>query len=173
MKKKTIYVFLLVIIFTSSIFWAVGQYTTVWFRIFHLHADANEPGWIENNFGYCRPPLLRAAISNRIDIAELLLERGANIEASSGYWPNKTPIVFAAENNNIEMVNLFIERGANVNAHKDNGRDALFYAVANNNRTLAILLIQNGANIDNRDRTFNQNLGDLLGDRINDSISDG
>ena len=61
-----------------------------------------------------RTPLLESAIIEWPHRSELLLERGANIEAKDIY--GFTPLHLAAFNNNQETVKLLLKKGAEINA---------------------------------------------------------
>jgi ankyrin repeat protein len=58
--------------------------------------------------------LHRAASSNSVDVARLLIEHGANVNVISkrGY----TPLHRAALSNSVDVARLLLERGANVHA---------------------------------------------------------
>jgi ankyrin repeat protein len=59
-------------------------------------------------------PLHFAAYTGNIKTAELLIEKGASINAFTS--DNKTPLHFAIDNKNVETATLLIERGASVDA---------------------------------------------------------
>ena len=70
-------------------------------------ADAN------NADEYGTTPLIAAAYMGDCEVANLLLDRGADIEkASSTSW--RAPLMTAVAENNIDMVRLLIDRGADV-----------------------------------------------------------
>jgi ankyrin repeat protein len=73
--------------------------------------------------------LLWAAVEfSRYDLAEFLLEQGADTEI--GYIPsNSTPLLFAAGYSSAEMVELLLKYGANPNARNNTGRLPLFETV--------------------------------------------
>ncbi|KAF7349501.1 HET-domain-containing protein [Mycena sanguinolenta] len=58
-------------------------------------------------------PLSRASYSGNIDIVNLLLEKGANINILSGY--HGSPLAAASVNGKMDIVWLLLEKGANIN----------------------------------------------------------
>ena len=69
---------------------------------------------------------MRACRKGYFDIIELLLDHGADTEASDQY--GATPLIIAASEFNINGVKLLLERGANPNATDRNGWTALRWA---------------------------------------------
>ncbi|MDB4816692.1 ankyrin repeat domain-containing protein, partial [bacterium] len=80
-------------------------------------------------------PLHRAALKGHKEIAELLIAKGADVNAWDGN--GKTSLHLAATK---EIVELLIDKGANVNAQRDNGDTPLDWA----NDELADLLRKHG-----------------------------
>lgn len=73
-------------------------------------------------------PLFVAALKNRVDVVEYLLQRGANAEARTSFgW---TPLFAAAANGHLEVVKLLVELGkASVNFQAEfGGATALYIA---------------------------------------------
>ncbi len=87
-------------------------------------------------------PLHAAAASRQVALCELLLDHGADIEATQegGY----TAMHEAAQNGDIPLINLLLQRGANVNPHVD-GKTPLTLAVETKREAAADLLRQHGA----------------------------
>ena len=86
-------------------------------------------------------PLAYAFYLNHLDMAEVLLENGAD--------PDKYPAVFFASNEN--ALNLLKKYHADMNILNDNKSRPLFEAVKANKSQLVSLLIKNGADIDKLD----------------------
>lgn len=94
---------------------------------------------------YCSP-LRCAARCNHIQAAELLIEKGAEVDDLGGS-SFRTPLMTAVQHGHDSMVELLISRGANVN-YKDpqTGWTPLMLAALNGHTTAAEILIKSGAN---------------------------
>jgi ankyrin repeat protein len=95
-----------------------GQSEIVDFLI-RNYANVNAVSRNENRMA----PIISAAARQHADIALMLLEAGADVNASEngGY----TPLHIAAENGQVILVELFLEYGANPYAQMDDGRTPL------------------------------------------------
>ncbi|MBU1012775.1 MAG: ankyrin repeat domain-containing protein [Bacteroidetes bacterium] len=102
----------------------------------------NTPG--DNHF----TPLLFATNSNKPEIAEFLISKGANIEEVflADYY-GSTPISFAIRNNNLDLVKLLLAKGANIQYRTKLGENYLHFAAAQNRVEIAEYLINNGIDI--------------------------
>ncbi|MCP4546281.1 MAG: hypothetical protein GY835_07435 [bacterium] len=90
-------------------------------------------------------PLLTAAISGNVEIAQLLLDAGADVNC--GDTDNSTPLDDASVLGRAEMVAFLLTRGANVH-HRDNkGDTALSFAVSGNSWEVAQLLLDAGSDL--------------------------
>ena len=109
-------------------------------------ADANYGGEWKNPLHYA------AKIKNSTKTIDLLLQKGAKINAKSGNACNNfTPVDYAVEEQNIENVKFLVSKGANI--HTNN---TLTSAVKNQNYDLTDFLIKSGYNvnkIDNNNQT--------------------
>lgn len=88
-------------------------------------------------------PILAAAESGRVDILELLLDHGANIDATNAY--GQTPLMIASRSSRFDAARLLIERGADVNAKDDRGVAPLHWAVMSGSPKVVALLMEHGA----------------------------
>jgi len=82
-------------------------------------ADVNIP----SNNDFRVTPLHSAAAVNQFEIAQLLLQNGAKINAVQ--MNGVTPLHSAANNGNVEMVKLFLENGADKNLRMKDGKLAV------------------------------------------------
>ena len=96
--------------------------------------ELNPEGWT---------PLIYAATNGHADIAKLLLDGGANIDATA---PNGiTALMMAAKGGQQETVKLLIWKGANLNKKTETGMTARKYAMATKNTVIADMLTKAGA----------------------------
>ncbi|CAL1689721.1 unnamed protein product [Lasius platythorax] len=92
-------------------------------------------------------PLHFAVINGDIEIVNMLLCRGANIDAKNQY--DRTPFHNAVESKNIEIIELLLNRGAYVNARDSNSITPLHLAVEKgSDEEIIKLLLSRGANVD-------------------------
>ena len=97
--------------------------------------------------GNAKPSLILAVSAGNHEIVRLLLDSGADINASYGF--GVTALECAASNANEETAKLLIERGANVNVC---GFDTPLNAAAvAQNRRMIRSLLENGADVNGRD----------------------
>ena len=94
-------------------------------------------------------PLLEAAMQGQKDVAQLLIESGA--ELSKADIRGRTPLHWAAINSQKEVAQLLIESGADLNVADEGGRTPLHRAAMNGHTEVAKLLIESGADIDEAD----------------------
>ena len=83
-------------------------------------ADVKGPGGMT--------PLHVAAISGVMQVADMLLKKGANIDDPCD--GGLTALYFAIQSNNGNLVGLLLQRGANLNARNEQGRTPLHWACA-------------------------------------------
>ena len=77
-------------------------------------------------------PLIHAAVTNRYDIAALLLKHNARTDLVD--ITGSTALHWAIDNDNIQMCKLFLNFGASPNSYTANGQPALFYPVLRKDR---------------------------------------
>jgi ankyrin repeat protein len=92
-------------------------------------------------------PLMMAAYDGYTEIAKLLIEKGAEINAKGGVDMDMTPLVYAASQDRFDMVKLLIENGANVNIKTKYGWTPLFFAASRGAVDIAKLLIDKKADV--------------------------
>ncbi len=86
-----------------------------------------------------------------LDVAKLLIDSGADINANSKNKLNATPLQGAVASKRIELARLYISSGANVNCRSEEGGSPLHEAAGNGFLDFAKLLIENGANVNQKD----------------------
>ncbi len=91
-------------------------------------------------------PLIETAITRHPHIAELLIERG--VEINKPDVAGRTALHWAVDNNDIEMTKLLLLHGANPNAYTDSGLSILVYPILRGQDPLKHLLYQYGAKLD-------------------------
>ena len=94
---------------------------------------------------FFKTALHRAAISGHRNVAELLLAKGADVDARSSAI--STPLHYAVEQGHKEITELLIAKGADVNAKKSADDTPLHSAVRGGYKDIIELLIANGANV--------------------------
>lgn len=91
-----------------------------------------------------------ATMDASIEMIQLLVENGANIELSNNQ--NFTPLMIAISHRQTEIAKYLISKGANVNAKTNLGKHTpLDYACLNNNLAMVEILLMKGANPNIRD----------------------
>ena len=92
-----------------------------------------------NYAGNGETALHAAIVEKHRDVAELLILKGANVNALN--ISNRTPLHFLATFiDDQKLAQLMIEHGANVNANDKNGRTALFFATKKHNDRVAKII---------------------------------
>lgn len=106
----------------------------------HLLNSYSHDGWT---------PLHLAAFFGHQEAAQLLLSRGASLEArsKSNFASANTPLHAAAANGSTEVVGLLLAAGADVNAVDGAGYTPLHIAAHAGNTTLVELLLSRGADV--------------------------
>jgi ankyrin repeat protein len=88
-------------------------------------------------------PLQGAAAMQNIDLAQLLIARGANVNCRGA--EGGTPLHETAERGQIEFAKMLLDHGADVNAKDDNGKTPLTLAVENKKTDMARFLREHKA----------------------------
>lgn len=89
-------------------------------------------------------PLMLAVTAGRLEIARLLLDHGATVDARDEY--GFTPLTMAISTRHAAVVSLLLARGANPNAPNDLGMPPLLWALMLRQSGSACELLEHGAN---------------------------
>lgn len=99
-----------------------------------------------------KTPLVAAAEAGRVEVAELLLQSGAHINATDRTKSRSTPIIIASAAGQTEVVRLLLAKGAEKNARDaKTGMNALLSASMRGSRDVAKLLLDGGVRVDDAD----------------------
>ena len=98
-------------------------------------------------------PLIKASARGNNSSVNLLLDRGANIEATDKQ--ERTSMSWAAENGHDSTVRLLLDRGARIEKKGYVGRTPLVWAVSKAQESIFRLLLNRGADIETKD-TYGQ-----------------
>jgi uncharacterized protein len=112
---------------------------------YNADVEGREPYLInsERNDFYTSP-LMGAAKKGQIEMLQLLLRKGANVNISLD--EGETALDVAIEENHTDVVKILLESGANPN-HYSPGGTPLFYAARKGYAKIVSLLIEHGADI--------------------------
>lgn len=91
-----------------------------------------------------RPPLEQAVLRNKMEIAVLLLESGANPNSVNA--SKRTPLHLAVDRNNPLVAAALLKAGANPNSRDKDGWTPLHHAAAKNQLETAKVILAGGAN---------------------------
>ncbi len=93
-------------------------------------------------------PLILACYRGNTEVAKLILEHKANVNANS---PMGTALMAATVKGDVSMVELLLKYHPDVNLSDAQGITALMYAAMFKNAAIVSLLLQNGAKSDLKD----------------------
>jgi len=106
----------------------------------------DHPNLLENKDNLGRTPLYDAVCHNQLEIAELLLANGADVNARDGY--QHTPLIQALwVNNHQKMMRLLLAKGADVDLEDKFKMTALAHAAKQGQLEDAKILLANDANV--------------------------
>ncbi len=92
------------------------------------------------------PESARIPVSNRLKVARLFLENGADVDAKDR--SGRTALMTAAESGVLDLAKLLLNKGADVNARSNRNITSLMIAARCRNLDMVELLLQHGAYID-------------------------
>ncbi|KAJ9601555.1 hypothetical protein L9F63_000298 [Diploptera punctata] len=116
-------------------------------------------------------PLHWAAARGNLDIAQTLLDSGANIENKGGKKFHFTPLHLASGEGHLEMCRMLLDRGAHVMALDRYRNTALHWAAWFGHLSVVQLLIERGINT-NTKNSDGQTAQDMAAVRRNHKITD-
>src|ERR1035438_8948319 len=93
--------------------------------------------------------LTEAALKGQTDIADLLIAKGANVDARDK--SGATPLHQAALKGNLAFATLLLQHGADVNARDRDGATPLHNAALSGGSEMAALLLDKGATVNARE----------------------
>lgn len=114
-----------------------------------------DQGALTDTMSQGHTPIHEAAIQGDVDIMELLLSHGADVNALS--WDDKQPLFYAVHFGNVEVVKVLLSHEADPNffssyaAEKDEPPTCLHLAAAKDNVEIMAALLDGGAKPDLRD----------------------
>ncbi len=147
----------------------------------HINYSVKHGSMTKNYVSGNATPLLLAAIAGKMDIAEYLIDRGAEIDRraqityamtdneksenfSSYDW---TPLIGAVSAENPDMVKLLISAKAKIDATSSKGLSPLLIAIRDKNIAITEILLSAGADFNTRDSSGSSvveqanNIGDI------------
>ena len=98
-----------------------------------------------NEMGY--NALHLAALANRIEVAEFLISKGADVSARSNV--DVTPLHIAIKEGFLDFARMLLDHGADPNIQEDFGRTALDYAEIFEQPEMEGVLREHGAELNN------------------------
>ncbi len=87
-------------------------------------------------------------MNDSLEVALLLIEKGAEVNAKNVDLLGRTPLHIAATNDSLKVARLLIENRVDVDVNNHGGETPLHYAAANNSLRVARLLIKHRAKVD-------------------------
>ncbi len=85
-------------------------------------------------------PLVMATYSNQLEIAELLIEKGADVNEQDAM--GNTPLMGVCFKGNLEIIEMLLAKGADVHFKNSKGDSALSYAKMSGNAEVISLIQQ-------------------------------
>ncbi len=105
------------------------------------------------------------AITNardNVDIVQVFIEHGADVNQPADGLPAHTPLMFAAEFGHVEIGRLLLEKGADIDKLDAFGDPALNVAAFHGQMTFAKMLVEKGAALNIRGQFENTAVGHAL-----------
>jgi cytohesin len=112
--------------------------------------EAQDDNWLT--------PLQLAVSKNKLNVARVLLDTGANVEAHCNFWAkSQLPLFLAVSNDNKEMIQLLLDHDADVEATSIMTSDGtpLGLAAKDGLEGVVSLLLAKGADVEAKDKFGN------------------
>jgi ankyrin repeat protein len=88
---------------------------------------------------HAKTPLMAACEGGQLDIAQYLIDLGADVNGHNG---SGSALMWAVESGNAPLCQSLCEKGANANWKSDIGDNAIDFAIKKNNREISDILKQ-------------------------------
>ncbi len=113
-------------------------------------------------------PIIVAAEYSTAEIVELLIDKGAELEARNNH--GNTPLMVAVLHSRPEIVQLLIDKGAKVEARNNHGNTPLISAVSYSKPEIVKLLLDAGADLEARNKDDETPILKVIGSTTNCEI---
>jgi ankyrin repeat protein len=136
------------------------------------HLSTKRPEHVNAIGGMYKFPLLAALVGKHIQVAEILLKHGANVDIRG--LGERTPLHEAIIGRCVSIVQSLLDKGVDVNSRQDDHRTPLHLAAYYGELKVARVLIEHKADVDSRDKEGKTPLYLLLevGSHDDDDIRD-
>ncbi|XP_018026394.1 ankyrin repeat domain-containing protein 17 isoform X3 [Hyalella azteca] len=104
-------------------------------------------------------PLMEAASGGYVEVGEVLIAKGADVNAPPVPSSRDTALTIAADKGHVKFVKLLIEKGAHVEVKNKKGNSAMWLAANGGHYEVVEMLYSSGADIDSQD---NRNVSCLM-----------
>ena len=91
-----------------------------------------------------------ACYKGNLEIIKLLIAKGENVHAVSGF-NNYTTLLLSAEGGHLEAFKFFLEKGVNINSKSTGKQTVLMYAANSGNAALVKFIVEKGVDINSQD----------------------
>jgi ankyrin repeat protein len=106
---------------------------------------ASDLNWYYPTYGDSRSAIMKATETGNLEIFEILMNHGADLEAKDGNGQN--PFILAARYESFEIMDALIERGVDLKAMDHEGRNALCIAMEKGYEEVANKLFDQGVEL--------------------------
>jgi len=121
-------------------------------NIAEVLAIEHPPGVNSPNFHNALTPLHMASLNDHVGLAQMLLERGADVSAQAE--GGTTALHSASRNGHVDLARMLVKHGADVSAHDKNGRTALNMVSCIGHVDVAQMLIECGADVSAQENEY-------------------